>query len=626
MWSDNETTEDLLGFKVHANLITEVVKDDTLLPITIGVFGDWGSGKSSILKIASEQLRALDDGTFVLYFNGWLFEGYDDAKAALLESIIKEFEKNKAFEPNVKNKAKELLKSVNWMRVLGLGFKNVALPAASAYLTGGVSLIPYLAGQLASVKSEDLIEKLQGGESEDFLKSLLKDKNLEDKSMLVREFRDGFADLIEESRIKKLVVVIDDLDRCTPDRIIENLEAIKLFLNVEKTAFIIGADPRIVKHAIEYRYNTNSKSDNKHLDDFNNRIVDDYLEKLIQVPYNLPKLSDSEVETYISLLIAKRDLSKENFQTVLESFYTYRGTNRYSVFGLSNLKDCLEQTEYEKLSQSLSSIPSLAPIIAQSLYGNPRQIKRFLNTFTLRKKLADIADIKGFADAVLAKLMILEYSELPLFKELYDWQIIQNGLPSELAELEEICDKSMEEAKEGLGKDKYAKWSREKVIKWLTVDPKLQEVDLRDYFWLSRDKITSSIPGASLIPPIVKNMFNALNQEKLPATASKGIIKSQIKPLKESELAHFLEFLSSMLLKNKDRKRLYDIFHFLIEESITDTERYYQQALTKITSRGMEPAVATSLRNLNVSPSFRQFLDNFFQDNKSPSAKAYNLK
>jgi hypothetical protein len=44
MWSDNETSEDLLGFKVHANLLIDVVKDDIVLPISIGVFGDWGSG------------------------------------------------------------------------------------------------------------------------------------------------------------------------------------------------------------------------------------------------------------------------------------------------------------------------------------------------------------------------------------------------------------------------------------------------------------------------------------------------------------------------------------------------------------------------------------------------------
>ena len=51
MWSDIETSEDLLGFKVHADLLIDVINDETILPITIGVFGDWGSGKSSILQI-----------------------------------------------------------------------------------------------------------------------------------------------------------------------------------------------------------------------------------------------------------------------------------------------------------------------------------------------------------------------------------------------------------------------------------------------------------------------------------------------------------------------------------------------------------------------------------------------
>ncbi len=44
MWADNETSEDLLGFKVHANLLVDVINDDKVLPVTIGVFGDWGSG------------------------------------------------------------------------------------------------------------------------------------------------------------------------------------------------------------------------------------------------------------------------------------------------------------------------------------------------------------------------------------------------------------------------------------------------------------------------------------------------------------------------------------------------------------------------------------------------------
>jgi predicted KAP-like P-loop ATPase len=93
VWSDNETTVDLLGFKVHADLVRAVVTDRKLLPITIGRFGDWGSGKTSVMKMLQHALtaenfpegapeRAQLEGVACLYFNGWLFEGYDDAKSA----------------------------------------------------------------------------------------------------------------------------------------------------------------------------------------------------------------------------------------------------------------------------------------------------------------------------------------------------------------------------------------------------------------------------------------------------------------------------------------------------------------------------------------------------------------
>ena len=51
MWSDNETAEDLLGFRLHSDLVREIVTDPALLPVTVGLFGDWGSGKSSVMRM-----------------------------------------------------------------------------------------------------------------------------------------------------------------------------------------------------------------------------------------------------------------------------------------------------------------------------------------------------------------------------------------------------------------------------------------------------------------------------------------------------------------------------------------------------------------------------------------------
>ena len=56
MWPDNETERDLIVFKVHVDLIRQVVMDQTMLPITLGVFGDWGGGKTSIMKMLERDL------------------------------------------------------------------------------------------------------------------------------------------------------------------------------------------------------------------------------------------------------------------------------------------------------------------------------------------------------------------------------------------------------------------------------------------------------------------------------------------------------------------------------------------------------------------------------------------
>lgn len=61
MWADNETPEDLLGFKVHTDLLVNIINYETVLPITIGVFGDWASEKSGILQIVKEEFGKEDD-------------------------------------------------------------------------------------------------------------------------------------------------------------------------------------------------------------------------------------------------------------------------------------------------------------------------------------------------------------------------------------------------------------------------------------------------------------------------------------------------------------------------------------------------------------------------------------
>lgn len=104
MWADNETKDDLLGYQVHADLLRDVVLDPKMLPISIGVFGDWGSGKSSLMLLMQESIEKWRTETeeankvggaakknarvLQIMFNSWQFEDYEDTKLTLIETIL----------------------------------------------------------------------------------------------------------------------------------------------------------------------------------------------------------------------------------------------------------------------------------------------------------------------------------------------------------------------------------------------------------------------------------------------------------------------------------------------------------------------------------------------------------
>jgi hypothetical protein len=609
MWSDRETTEDLLGFRIHADLLRELILDEIVLPVTIGVFGDWGSGKSSILKMIEQDLVQYEDkGTICIYLNGWVFEGYDDAKAALLESILEVFKDQKRFGQIVKTKADELIKKVNWMRLVGLGVKNVALPAIAAMINPTLGIEKLLS--ILDNPSEAIgkaFNEIKGMETEDLEKL---SKETKEEKMLVREFREKFEELIGETDIKRLVVLIDDLDRCSPERLIENLEAIKLFLNVQKTAFVIGADPRIIKHAIEYRYSNRIDGSNTKIE---NQFVKDYLEKLIQIPYTLPKMSDSEVETYLTLLFCQKN-AQGSFSKILTAFQNYREQNRYGAFGMGNIQSIISEDEKIKLGGVISLITSLGPIITDGLKGNPRQIKRFLNTFVLRRKLSEVAQLSEFRLEVLAKLMVLEYSHPELFRELNKWQSVQHGEPKELIELEEGQGMKTE------NKNISADWGKYEVQKWLQIEPKLQSVDLRDYFWISRDQLLDSISGASLIPPLIRELSKKLLEHGSTKILISDI-ETKLKKLPDLERTSLVSLLQKALVKNISDSKSHRVFLEMIKQQIPESLTIYQSIIGTCTHNDIPyPLSNDYLEVAKAIVGFQPIIDSI--DKKSSLGKA----
>jgi hypothetical protein len=623
MWPDNETVEDLLGFGVHAHLIRAVVTNPKMMPTIIGVFGDWGGGKTSIMKMLERDLdpeshaagsaeRAACERIAVLYFNTWLFEGYDDAKSAILSSVLLQLGEHKRFGPKVRGKVVSLLKCVKWMRLARLALKHVAVPAAAAFFTGGTALIPAAIAAsvgIATVKSKgDEAGKADAapGEGVDWEKLIEEDKSSPGE-LDVRTFRSRFETMLTESDITGLVVLIDDLDRCNPDHIIDNLEAIKLFLNVEHTAFVIGADRRIVEHAIRDKYAQRSADPGDR--EQTERLVKDYLEKLVQVPYTLPRLSTTEIETYMTLLFCQRHLPEGEFQICLSACNQSRAKNRYGSFGYAAVRAALKNVDPKpELAEALAFAVASAPLIADGLKGNPRQVKRFLNALLLRKELARVAKLENIRDAVLVKLMILEYVHPELFAQLFLWQSQQNGHPQQIAELEAILAASKgENADEEAAKKIDSKWATTRMRRWLAMEPLLKDVDLRDYFWVARDRLESTFSGIAMVPPVVRTVLEGL----ISGSAPKRNAAMKTAPnLTADELAILLNTLDQRIARQPEDQAGYSALQYLGEAGISDAIQLLANILLQRPLDNVPPTIGMQLMTLySAKPSYQGILD-----------------
>src|SRR5215211_3088328 len=144
----------------------------------------------------------------------------------------------------------------------------------------------------------------------------------------------------------RLVIFIDDLDRCTPERALEILESIKTFFDIEGIIYVIGIDPQTIEPIIKTKYENNPKIDGMH-----------YLQKIVQLPFHIPVWSSVDLSNVI------RNLAKEA-----------RLSESYS-------NEILKETNQE--------------LIIKATQLNPRDIKRFINSIVLSRDIygQDIKDI-----------------------------------------------------------------------------------------------------------------------------------------------------------------------------------------------------------------------------------------
>lgn len=564
MWLDNASDIDMLFYQPYAQLIADIVKKKECNPLTIGLFGIWGAGKSTLLELISKNIDPENNNVACVQLNAWMFEGYEDAKAALMEALLNEMKNNQKKFGNITDGIKNLLKRVDYFK-LGTTVLSKGAPLLASLLTGNpLPLTLSIAGD--ANKIEDLI-KGASDSIHKFKNDYVKDSE-ESTVENIRKFKMDFEKLLDDSKIDNLVVLVDDLDRCTPDRIIDTLEAIKLFLSVKRTTFIIAADETVIQYAIRKKYPP--------IDGSPVEISSEYIEKIIQLPVYIPDLSSKDIENYLMLLVTQSYMHQDKFKLILQNIFKDRLILKEESLALEELrtridalddpfKDHESEIEFNKDIEIINSIKNIA---STTLKGNPRQAKRFLNTFITKKSLSQMYFSDELNMQILAKLLVLQKLSPTLFKQLNDWD---KDFKMNNEKLKTVYDYVNSDPKSI--PEEYTQWATPRMIKWFGCEPKnLYEIKLDKYFYLSREELKNNNDSMNGLSEKSKHILQMIGK------STEATIDTIIEKLKISE-PQIIEEVIEVLLPNIKKGA---VEFFIIKKIFSACPSYHDTILDQV--------------------------------------------
>lgn len=361
LFTDNPISsiqEDRYGFAPYASILANAIVETNNLPLCVGIFGAWGTGKSSLMQMIKENLTN-QANIRTTWFNPWKYERKEELWNALIQTILYQIIEERTLDPKIREKAVNLAASLTWATIK--------------------KAITYFSHDFVSDESiQKVIEAF--------------DKRDERLYRHINQFEESFSDFVAEyTKGGRLVIFIDDLDRCLPENAITILESIKLFIGHSSCIFVIGMDNQVVEAGIQLRFAEKLKLDGR-----------EYLDKIIQVPFYLPQIS---------------------FGRLKNAFLT------------------------EGLGTEFSDV--IWEIIRLGMDGNPRKTKRFVNCFGLARAILEYRKEIGdhlydglhtslepidhaVGDIYLAKLLVFQMSFPSFYMRLHrnpsEWEHIERNI------------------------------------------------------------------------------------------------------------------------------------------------------------------------------------------------------
>ena len=583
MWSDTESKEDYLNFGEVSQIVTEILETEAMLPVSIGIFGNWGAGKSSLLNLIEQQIKP--DEWIVIKFDAWLYQGFDDARTALLETIANHLIQAAKNKETILQKSKNLLARIDGLRLAGWLAEGAAL--AAGFPTFGLVSKIFGTAQNALDGIQDATESKQvvetGKEIVDSGRKLIAPQKQQTPPQQIDEFRKEYGEILQDLG-KKLVIVIDNLDRCLPANAIQTLEAIRLFLFLNRTAFIIAADEEMIRHSVA-----------EHYKDLSYRHQIDYLDKLIQIPIRVPKAGVLEIRAYLYMLYAihqkvppeKLANLRQFLETHLQQSWQDQSLNPEQV------AKTIEEQHNQALLSDFERANRIAPLLANSpnIHGNPRIVKRILNTIKMRAQIANKRQIP-LEEAIITKLVIFERCvDSDVVTNFYQRINEEEGKPELLKELENNNEQNLSKLSENKPIQAFIK-------EWAKLEPKLSNVDLRAAIYLSRE----TIPLNTYTAQLSQKAQQALSI-LLKATSRTGSQNTQnaIQGLIIDEQISVMETLIEQLRKvdNWDKSPNGFVGACLLAENSEDGARILNRFIIELTPSVTNPCVNTALKNAN---------------------------
>jgi len=475
MWSDIEAKKDYLNYLEVAEVVSEILLDAGMRPVSIGIFGTWGTGKSSLLNLIEDEVtRQAPDEVIVIRFDAWLYQGFDDARAALMDVIARNLYQAAKDNEGLLGLAKRFLARVNTMRTLGIAVEVLAathgIPMFGAAARAADAVGDYIAGRPGE---EDAKAVAEGGKA---VAGIWDAEKRQSPPEQIDAFRDEFSALLT-GLDKTMVVFVDNLDRCLPAQTIHTLEALRLFLFMGQTAFVVAADEDMVRHSV-----------GQHFRDANSRHITDYLDKLIQIPVRVPRLGVAEIRAYLCLLFAEGGgVDSEALDAFRKAFEAnLRMSWNEEPMSIDKMVEALGK-DGERLRDNFIIADRMAALLANSgsVEGNPRIVKRMLNAVRLRARIAERRKMP-VNEEMVAKFALFERCvDPPAVTKLYSLiNDAPRGKPELVAKLEANLD-DLEQFTAACP-DEWKK-SAPFLWDWFGLKPALTDMDLRPLVYLGRE-------------------------------------------------------------------------------------------------------------------------------------------